>query len=157
MKCPKKYLFSATISAAPDSACPPKLSTDRAVSADVSRQYHRRRQWPERHPERASLGPKELHRARQRHLRLLSWQGRWVVIFWGIDHLRFEKEWRWLVGRGHERSDRPLSWQLCRSYFVNWNWFINANPVNFVLVWVPVTRDKVVKVQESLPNRLIKQ
>ena len=24
--------------------------------------------------------------------------------------------------------------------------FINANPVNFVFVWVPITRDKVVKV-----------
>ena len=34
---------------------------------------------------------------------------------------------------------------------------IFANPVNFVFVWVPVTRDKVVKVQEPLPNRLIKQ
>ena len=32
-----------------------------------------------------------------------------------------------------------------------------ANPVNFVFIWVPVTRDKVVKVQEPLPNRLIKQ
>ena len=34
---------------------------------------------------------------------------------------------------------------------------IYANPVNFVFVWVPVTRDKVVKVQEPLHNRLIKQ
>ena len=34
---------------------------------------------------------------------------------------------------------------------------IYANPVNLVFVWVPVTRDKVVKVQEALPNRLIKQ
>ena len=32
-----------------------------------------------------------------------------------------------------------------------------ANPVNFVFVWVPVTQDKVVKVQEPLPNHLIKQ
>ena len=32
-----------------------------------------------------------------------------------------------------------------------------ANPVNFVFVWVPITWDKVVKVQEPLPNRLIKQ
>ena len=29
---------------------------------------------------------------------------------------------------------------------------IHANPANFVFVWVPVTRDKVVKVQEPLPN-----
>ena len=34
---------------------------------------------------------------------------------------------------------------------------IYANPVNFVFVWVPITWDKVVKVQEPLPNRLIKQ
>ena len=32
-----------------------------------------------------------------------------------------------------------------------------ANPVNFLFVWVPVTGDKVVKVQEPLPNHLIKQ
>ena len=32
-----------------------------------------------------------------------------------------------------------------------------ANPVNFVFIWMCVTRDKVVKVQEPLPNRLIKQ
>ena len=31
-----------------------------------------------------------------------------------------------------------------------------ANPVNFVFVWVPVTQDKVVKVQEPLPNCFIK-
>ena len=30
-----------------------------------------------------------------------------------------------------------------------------ANPVNFLLVWVPVTRDKVAKVQEPLPNHLM--
>ena len=34
---------------------------------------------------------------------------------------------------------------------------IHANPVNFVFVWVPVARDKVVKVKEPLPNHLIKQ
>ena len=34
---------------------------------------------------------------------------------------------------------------------------INANPVKFVFVWVPLTRDKVVKVQEPLPNRLNKK
>ena len=33
-----------------------------------------------------------------------------------------------------------------------WMAYIYANPVNFVFVWVPVTRDKVVKVQEPLPN-----
>ena len=35
------------------------------------------------------------------------------------------------------------------------NFQIYANPVNFVFVWVPVIRDKVVKVQEPLPNRLL--
>ena len=34
---------------------------------------------------------------------------------------------------------------------------IYANPLNFVFGWVPVTRDKVVKFQEPLPNHLIKQ
>ena len=34
---------------------------------------------------------------------------------------------------------------------------IYANPVNFMFVWVPVTRDTVVKVLEPLPNHLIKQ
>ena len=33
----------------------------------------------------------------------------------------------------------------------------HANPINFVFVWVPVTQDKVMKVQEPLPSRLIKQ
>ena len=35
--------------------------------------------------------------------------------------------------------------------------YIHANPLNFVFVWVPVPREKVVKVQEPLPNHLIKQ
>ena len=34
---------------------------------------------------------------------------------------------------------------------------MHANPVNFVFFWVPRNRDKVVKVQEPLPYRLIKQ
>ena len=34
---------------------------------------------------------------------------------------------------------------------------IYANSVNFVFIWVPVTWDKVVKVQEPLPNHSIKQ
>ena len=37
------------------------------------------------------------------------------------------------------------------------NSFIHAIPVNFVFGWVPVTRDKVVKVQEPLPSCLKKQ
>ena len=35
--------------------------------------------------------------------------------------------------------------------------FIHAIPVNFVFGWVPVPRDKVVKVQEPLPNCFKKQ
>ena len=35
--------------------------------------------------------------------------------------------------------------------------YIYANSVNFVFVWVPVTRDRAVKVQEPLPNHLVKQ
>ena len=34
---------------------------------------------------------------------------------------------------------------------------IHDNPVNFVFVWVPVTRDEVVKVKEPLHNHSIKQ
>ena len=44
------------------------------------------------------------------------------------------------------------------TYFpVIWFLWMHAKPVNFVFVWVPVIRDKVVKVLEPLPNRLIKQ
>lgn len=122
--------FSAIPAAASNAAFPPKFSARPAfcrsrcscwaVKADVARQHHRRCQRPEWHVQRTALGAEELHRASDRHLRLLGRQGRRADLLGGFDHLRLEEEWWRVVGGGHEWRDRPFPGQLRRSDLVNW-------------------------------------
>ena len=72
----------------------------------------------ERRSECPSLGSKELHRTRDRDLRLRGWQGGRVVLFRGLHHLRPQEERRRVVGGGHERGHRSLPRQLRRSNIV---------------------------------------